>query len=86
MVLKRYQTAWVSKPNSGATRFFTHEEEQGGKGEGTRVFLTVMFSYVGGGWFIGRSDRWRVPAGKKDVGEWLPRVPSNLGGTGRVDG
>jgi len=44
-----------------------------------------MVLYVGGGWFEGRSDRLLVAAGKKDVGGCLPRVPSNPGGTGRVD-
>lgn len=44
-----------------------------------------MVLYVGGGWFEGRSDRLLVAAGKKDVGGCLPRVLSNLGGTGRVD-
>lgn len=33
----------------------------------------------------GGSDRLLVAAGKKDVGGCLPRVLSNLGGTGRVD-
>lgn len=44
-----------------------------------------MVLYVGGGWFEGRSDRLLVAAGKKDVGGCLPRVLSNLEGTGRVD-
>lgn len=76
---------------SGKFAFFTHKEKQtcgkgSGKGEGKRAFLTVMVLYVGGGWLEGGSDRLLVAAGKKDVGGCLPRVPSNLGGTGsRVD-